>query len=97
MAPLLAARRVQVVFRRMTDRMTFTVSDEGAGFDWQRYLDFAPERALDPNGRGIALARQTSFSSIDYLERGNIVVATIRVDPATPPETGPQGAGLPSG
>jgi DNA-binding response OmpR family regulator len=87
--PVLGARRARVVFHRMADRMTFTVSDEGAGFDWQHYLDFAPERALDPNGRGIALARQTSFSSIDYIGRGNIVVATIKADPATPPAKRP--------
>jgi DNA-binding response OmpR family regulator/anti-sigma regulatory factor (Ser/Thr protein kinase) len=90
--PVLGARRARVVFHRMTDRLCFTVSDEGDGFDWRAYLDFAPERAFDPNGRGIALARQTSFSSIDYLERGNVVVATIRIDPATSPDKAPRGA-----
>lgn len=88
--PVLGARRARVVFRRLADRLTFTISDEGAGFDWQRYLDFDPERAFDPNGRGIALARQTSFSSIDYLERGTIVVATTSCTAraATPAGTG---------
>jgi DNA-binding response OmpR family regulator len=75
--PVLAARRARVVFRRNPDSLSFTISDEGAGFEWQRYLDFEAERAFDPNGRGIAIARQTSFSNIEYLERGNIVVATI--------------------
>jgi DNA-binding response OmpR family regulator/anti-sigma regulatory factor (Ser/Thr protein kinase) len=75
--PVLGARRAQVAFHRLADRLTFTISDEGTGFDWRNYLDFAPERAFDPNGRGIALARQGGFSSIDYLDRGNIVVATI--------------------
>ena len=36
-----------------------------------------PERAFDPNGRGIALARMLSFSSITYEGCGNIAVATI--------------------
>ena len=75
--PVLGARRARVVFRRMADRLSFTISDEGGGFDWQRYLDFAPERAFDPNGRGIALARRTGFASVDYLGSGNIVVAAI--------------------
>jgi DNA-binding response OmpR family regulator len=76
--PVLAARRASVVFRRIADGLSFTISDEGAGFDWRCYLDFDPARAFDPNGRGIAMARQTSFSSINYLERGNIVIATIK-------------------
>lgn len=36
-----------------------------------------PERAFDPNGRGIALARLLSFSGITYEGCGNIAVATI--------------------
>jgi DNA-binding response OmpR family regulator len=74
---VLGARRARVVFHRLSDCLTFTISDQGAGFKWQRYLDFDPDRAFDPNGRGIALARQTSFSSIEYLGNGNCVVATI--------------------
>jgi DNA-binding response OmpR family regulator len=81
--PLLGARRARVVFRRMPDRLTFTISDQGAGFDWQSYLEFAPERAFDPNGRGIAMARLTSFSSLDYRDSGNIVVATVPCPPPT--------------
>ena len=69
----------RVAFRRMTGSLSFTISDQGAGFDWRRYLDFDPERVFDPNGRGIAMARQATFSSVEYLERGNIVVATIAV------------------
>jgi DNA-binding response OmpR family regulator len=75
--PVLGARRARVAFRRMPDRLTFTIADEGDGFDWRCYLEFAPERAFDPNGRGIAMARLTSFASLDYLGRGNIVVATV--------------------
>jgi DNA-binding response OmpR family regulator/anti-sigma regulatory factor (Ser/Thr protein kinase) len=80
--PVLGARRARVVFRRMPDQLTFTISDEGEGFDWRSYLEFAPERAFDPNGRGIAMARLASFASLDYRDRGNIVVATI---PCTAP------------
>ncbi len=65
----------------MPDRLTFTISDQGAGFDWLSYLEFAPERAFDPNGRGIAMARLTSFSSLDYRDSGNIVVATVPCPP----------------
>lgn len=75
--PVLGARRVRVCFLRGDDAIQFTIRDEGEGFDWRNYLDFAPERAFDPNGRGIAMARQSGFAGIEYLERGNVVVARV--------------------
>lgn len=70
------------------DRHTivFTVEDQGPGFDWQRFLEFDPERAFDPNGRGIAMARQVSFARLEYQGRGNIVRATVSLaQSAVPP------------
>lgn len=80
-------RIAQVRVDRHPDRIEFTVTDQGAGFAWQRYLDFDPERAMDPNGRGIALARMTSFASLEYGGCGNKVVATIGTGilPESPP------------
>lgn len=72
-----AERQVRVGVCRHADRLEFTVQDDGNGFDWQHYLDFDPDRAADPNGRGIAMARMMSFSSLDYQGNGNTVVATI--------------------
>ena len=74
---VLGKRMAQVRFRRSSDEIVFTICDEGAGFDWTGYLDFDAERAFDPNGRGIAMARLASFSRIDYQGCGNIVEATI--------------------
>jgi CheY-like chemotaxis protein len=76
--PEYCERCVRVSIKRHFDRFVFTVTDEGAGFDWQRYLDFEPERMSDPNGRGIAMARMLSFASLEYAGNGNTVVATIR-------------------
>lgn len=67
----------RVRFERLTDRLRFTIHDQGKGFDWQRYLDFDPTRIFDPNGRGIAMAHRTSFSNIDYQGCGNTVVVWI--------------------
>ena len=69
---------VRVRVERHFDRLEFTVVDEGAGFDWQRYVEFDPDRAGDPNGRGIAMARMLSFASLEYRGNGNTAVATIR-------------------
>jgi CheY-like chemotaxis protein/anti-sigma regulatory factor (Ser/Thr protein kinase) len=70
-------KRVRLHFKRDTQSVSLRIVDEGAGFDWQRFLEMDPERAFDPNGRGIALARMLSFSSITYEGCGNIAVATI--------------------
>ena len=40
-------------------------------------LDFDPARIFDPNGRGIAMARQVAFGSLEYRGCGNTVVATV--------------------
>ncbi len=75
--PAYAQRRARVSIVRDSGAVVFTVEDEGAGFDWQRYLEFDPERAFDPNGRGIAMARQVAFGKLEYRGRGNVVVATV--------------------
>jgi hypothetical protein len=41
-------------------------------------LGITYERAFDTHGRGIAMARRLSFSSLDYRGAGNEVVATVR-------------------
>lgn len=75
--PQFRERRARVHLERLPEKMCFTISDEGNGFEWQRYLDFDPSRVFDPNGRGIAMAHRTSFSSMEYLGCGNTVVATV--------------------
>jgi DNA-binding response OmpR family regulator len=71
--PDLAARRVRVRIERQPDALSYTVIDEGDGFDWQSYLDISPERAFDTHGRGIALSRMISFDAMEYRGCGNEV------------------------
>jgi hypothetical protein len=49
------------------------VKDEGPGFDWRAFLELDPQRAFEPNGRGIALARQLCFRDMEFLGSGNEV------------------------
>jgi CheY-like chemotaxis protein len=77
-----ANRKVRVEVKELANEVVFIVSDCGSGFDWQNYLAIAPERAYDPNGRGIAVARQLSFSNLEYRGCGNTVVATVSMNPA---------------
>lgn len=60
------------------DEINFVITDEGEGFDWRPYMDFAPERMLDSHGRGIAVANKLCFSSVEYRDKGNIVSAIVR-------------------
>ncbi|MFT5644516.1 MAG: DNA-binding response OmpR family regulator [Janthinobacterium sp.] len=76
--PTWSARRVSVQFVRTPESIRFTIQDEGNGFAWQDYLEMSPERAFDPNGRGIAMARMVSFDDMHYLGCGNVVEITIR-------------------
>ncbi len=66
---------VKVFFERRPEAIEVTISDEGKGFDWVKYLNFDPDRVFDPNGRGIAMAHD-SFDKIAYLGNGNIVQVT---------------------
>jgi DNA-binding response OmpR family regulator len=71
-------RLVHVELQREGSDLRFTVRDDGEGFDHARYLELDPDRAFEPNGRGIALARQMSFTALTYEGSGNIARATLR-------------------
>ncbi len=53
------------------------ISDQGTGFDWQKYIEFDYHRMLDNHGRGIALANIMSFSKLEYLDGGSTVIAYV--------------------
>jgi len=63
----------------------FRVSDPGLGFDWTPFEHFCHDRALDPSGRGIAIARSMGFTSVEYLGCGNQVLATVKLPPSENP------------
>ncbi len=71
-----AARRVRVRFERRSSHVSVTITDCGNGFDWTEYLELNARRAFDTHGRGIAIARQLAFTSLEYSGRGNTVTVT---------------------
>lgn len=75
--PQFQGRFATVRVERDTQALTFTITDQGAGFVWDKFLSFDPDRAFDPNGRGIAMARMMSFASLEYQGRGNVVLARV--------------------
>lgn len=77
--PQFAGRFATVRVERMPDSLVFTIADQGAGFEWTKFLNFDPDRAFDPNGRGIAMARMMSFATLEYQGKGNVVVAQVKL------------------
>ena len=78
--PQYTDRTVTLSFQRSARLISMTVQDEGAGFDHERYSSTVGE-ATGYRGRGIAMARDLSFSSLTYLGAGNVVEATIILEP----------------
>ncbi|MQX37581.1 SpoIIE family protein phosphatase [Roseospira navarrensis] len=82
--PAYRDRMVEVLFENRPDRIVLTITDEGEGFDWRRFLEMDAQRVFDAHGRGIALARSISFDTVEYRGRGNEVVATVVKDEDLP-------------
>jgi len=71
------SKRVIVRFESREHENRFLIKDQGAGFDWKPYLTFDPKRLFDPNGRGIAMAKNLSLDRIEYHGVGNEVLAVV--------------------
>lgn len=72
---------MEVRFERSPEFPAFTIQDQGAGFNWTPFIYLGPKRLLDPNGRGIAVAKMLSFDGLEYLGSGNAVKVTIERTP----------------
>jgi DNA-binding response OmpR family regulator len=74
-------KRVTLNFTRTEREVRFLIEDQGAGFDWEKFLEISPERAFHTHGRGIAIANTVSFSRLEYRGRGNQVLAVVDLEP----------------
>ena len=77
--PEYAEKVVSVQLENKPREIQLTISDSGAGFDYRTYLEMSPERAFDPNGRGIAMSKLMSFDSLEYKGKGNQLVAVVKI------------------
>jgi len=68
---------VEVHACRVDGEIVVFIRDRGQGFDWTKFLTLDESRAFFPNGRGIALARQIAFRSVEYRGCGNEVEVRI--------------------
>lgn len=58
-------------------KIVTTITDQGKGFDWHPYLSVSIDRVFDQHGRGIAMANDICFDSLQYQGKGNQVVCTV--------------------
>lgn len=68
-------RYVELTIARRPDGIYAVVTDQGAGFNWQKYMSIDPSRAGDNHGRGIAQANALSFDRLTYNAEGNQAIA----------------------
>lgn len=71
---------VKITFEKNDHHIEIRVSDQGKGFDWQRYLsvEAMTKNAFKTHGRGIFMARKLSFDDLSYADEGR--TAVIRID-----------------
>jgi len=74
-----ATKSTKIKFTKNGSSIAITITDQGKGFKWQKFLEFDPERAFDCNGRGIAMANMLSFDELRYNDSGNEVTAIIKI------------------
>ena len=65
---------VEVEFKQENSTISVRIHDQGNGFDYKKYLDFDPDRIFDLHGRGIAIAKNHCFDSLEYIGAGNEVL-----------------------
>lgn len=72
-------KKVYISFKKDKDALRVTVKDQGKGFKWQDFIEIKPERASDPNGRGVFMARTISFDELQYNDIGNEVCCVLKL------------------
>jgi serine/threonine-protein kinase RsbW len=65
---------VNVTFQTANQHLVFSISDEGAGFDYENLPDPTDPKNIDkPNGRGVFLMKNLA-DSIQFLQNGKTVL-----------------------
>lgn len=76
-----ADRFVEALITHKDNGIYAVITDQGAGFNWKRYMTIEPSRARDNHGRGIAQANALSFDKLTFNEKGNQAIAFVSKTP----------------
>lgn len=71
-------KNVEVKIKKYPDKMTVLISDQGHGFDFEKYLEMDESRLHDNHGRGIVMSN--AYLDLQYLGTGNEVIVTIPLE-----------------
>ncbi len=72
---------IDIFFKSFPDRVTFTVKDEGPGFNFSDLPDPTnPENIEKPNGRGVFLMRNLA-DRVSFEDNGSKVILDFKVSP----------------
>ncbi len=66
---------VVVEFIKSDNDIQLIIEDQGPGFEPEDFFEMTAERMLDLHGRGIAMSRKLSFDQVNYIGKGNKVIA----------------------
>lgn len=69
---------VTVNLRHLEKQLEVEVTDMGAGFNFEDYMEFSLERAMDNHGRGIMMANGLSFEELNYSNGGRTATCISR-------------------
>lgn len=67
-------RVASVTLKRDGGTFEVDIVDQGAGFDWEKYVNKETAPTLHLHGRGMPLAIDCGFESVDYRGTGNAVM-----------------------
>ena len=70
--PEFAERKIHIEYDIGKEQSTFTIKDDGEGFDWKSRLSDDVEGMVETHGRGIALSKSL-VSGLRYNDKGNEV------------------------
>ncbi len=70
---------VDVFWEKEETQIRITIVDQGEGFDWREFEEIRADRLLESHGRGIAMAKNLSFDSLEYQGNGNRVICLIQL------------------
>lgn len=75
--PKFADRKIGISYILNQDFCSFTISDDGNGFDWRKYTQKQAEESTELHGRGIQLSGEM-VGTLSYNDKGNKVTLKIK-------------------
>lgn len=74
-SPEYSKKYVEIQFKKHPAKITVLITDQGPGFDFEKYLHLDSTRVFDNHGRGIAITN--ACLDLQYLGSGNRVLVTL--------------------